>query len=168
MDLRNNGINLKWSKAKYSINKGLWGTSVGGDETLTSDKKLPNEAYPSQLLSDEEKESLRYAKEILESPEFMSSTWVGQYFDGMFSKDFADLVPMYAGIRNANIQDHIRKLLKKPSDQLTDQEKETLMLWHESAKLESKVSEMSNAYSAGAGTVDSFRFMIEMLSLIHI
>ena len=54
--LKNNGINLKWSKAKYSINKGLWGTSVGGDETLTSVKKLPNEAYPSQLLLKEEKD----------------------------------------------------------------------------------------------------------------
>ena len=48
--LKNNGINLKWSKAKYSINKGLWGTSDGGDETLTSNKKLPSDAYPSQLL----------------------------------------------------------------------------------------------------------------------
>ncbi|ETN95711.1 argininosuccinate synthase [Zhouia amylolytica] len=47
--LKNKGINQEWSKAKYSINKGLWGTSVGGDETLTSQLPLPNEAYPSQL-----------------------------------------------------------------------------------------------------------------------
>lgn len=40
---------MKWEKAKYSINKGLWGTSVGGDETLTSHLALPNEAFPSQL-----------------------------------------------------------------------------------------------------------------------
>jgi argininosuccinate synthase len=33
----------------YSINQGLWGTSVGGKETLTSNKGLPSEAYPSQL-----------------------------------------------------------------------------------------------------------------------
>ena len=39
--LQNNGVNIEWEKAKYSINKGLWGTSVGGDETLTSNKKLP-------------------------------------------------------------------------------------------------------------------------------
>ena len=52
--LKNNGINLKWSKAKYSINKGLWGTSVGGDETLTSNKKLPSDAYPSKLLKQDE------------------------------------------------------------------------------------------------------------------
>lgn len=44
-----NGIDMSWKKAKYSINKGLWGTSVGGDETLTSEKVLPSEAYPSQL-----------------------------------------------------------------------------------------------------------------------
>lgn len=47
--LKNNDINLNWEKVKYSINKGLWGTSIGGDETLTSNQKLPEEAYPSKL-----------------------------------------------------------------------------------------------------------------------
>ena len=47
--LQSKGIDMSWSKAKYSINKGLWGTSIGGSETLTSYKSLPNEAYPSQL-----------------------------------------------------------------------------------------------------------------------
>ena len=47
--LKENGVDLPWEKAKYSINKGLWGTSVGGEETLTSHKGLPEEAYPSQL-----------------------------------------------------------------------------------------------------------------------
>ena len=47
--LKANGVELNWEKAKYSVNKGLWGTSVGGAETLTSSKPLPGEAYPSQL-----------------------------------------------------------------------------------------------------------------------
>jgi argininosuccinate synthase len=47
--LKSNGIDLDWDKAKYSINKGLWGTSIGGDETLTSHLALPESAYPSQL-----------------------------------------------------------------------------------------------------------------------
>ncbi len=47
--LTKNGIEMSWSKAKYSINKGLWGTSVGGEETLTSEQPLPESAYPSQL-----------------------------------------------------------------------------------------------------------------------
>ena len=50
--LSKNGVQLDWEKAKYSINKGLWGTSVGGSETLTSDGVLPSEAYPSQLKKD--------------------------------------------------------------------------------------------------------------------
>ena len=50
--LKLNGIDLDWEKAKYSINKGLWGTSVGGDETLTSHLALPEVAYPSQLESE--------------------------------------------------------------------------------------------------------------------
>ena len=47
--LKSKGIDMSWEKAKYSINKGLWGTSVGGEETLTSHLSLPEEAYPSQL-----------------------------------------------------------------------------------------------------------------------
>jgi len=50
--LQSNGIEYSWEKAKYSINKGLWGTSVGGQETLSSDKSLPDEAYPSQLVEE--------------------------------------------------------------------------------------------------------------------
>ena len=42
-------IEGNWEKARYSINQGLWGTSVGGIETLTSHQPLPEEAYPSQL-----------------------------------------------------------------------------------------------------------------------
>jgi argininosuccinate synthase len=51
--LQQNGIDLDWAKAKYSINQGLWGTSVGGAETLTSDQPLPEEAWPSHLEKDE-------------------------------------------------------------------------------------------------------------------
>jgi len=47
--LKNCGVDYPWEKAKYSINKGIWGTSVGGVETLTSHQSLPEEAYPSQL-----------------------------------------------------------------------------------------------------------------------
>ena len=61
--LKEHGIDLSWEKAKYSINKGLWGTSVGGDETLTSNKPLPEEAYPSQLqIEGEEKVVLTFKK----------------------------------------------------------------------------------------------------------
>ncbi len=44
-----NGVNGNWEKSQYSINQGLWGTSVGGKETLTSDEMLPESAFPSQL-----------------------------------------------------------------------------------------------------------------------
>ena len=47
--LEKHGVDYPWSKAKYSINKGIWGTSIGGVETLTSHQALPEEAYPSQL-----------------------------------------------------------------------------------------------------------------------
>jgi argininosuccinate synthase len=54
--LATKGVGIAWEKAKYSINKGLWGTSVGGDETLTSNLSLPESAYPSQLTKEESEE----------------------------------------------------------------------------------------------------------------
>ena len=47
--LKENGVALSWEKAQYSINQGLWGTSVGGKETLTSHESLPESAYPSPV-----------------------------------------------------------------------------------------------------------------------
>ena len=47
--LKSKGVNMNFSKAVYSINKGLWGTSVGGKETLSSRGMLPEEAWPTQL-----------------------------------------------------------------------------------------------------------------------
>jgi len=40
---------MNFAKALYSINKGLWGTSVGGKETLSSKGVLPEEAWPTQV-----------------------------------------------------------------------------------------------------------------------
>jgi argininosuccinate synthase len=54
--LQENGVDYPWEKAKYSINHGLWGTSVGGEETLTSHLHLPEEAFPSQLEETEPKQ----------------------------------------------------------------------------------------------------------------
>lgn len=54
--LKSKGVEMNWDKAKYSVNKGLWGTSVGGAETLTSEKALPEEAFPSQLQEKEPKQ----------------------------------------------------------------------------------------------------------------
>jgi argininosuccinate synthase len=53
--LKKHGVVEDYTKMGYSINQGLWGTSVGGKETLTSDKGLPSEAYPSQLQATEER-----------------------------------------------------------------------------------------------------------------
>jgi argininosuccinate synthase len=74
--LLENGVAYSWEKAKYSINKGLWGTSVGGEETLSSHIPLPNKAYPSQLQEENpidikltfEKGELIAIDEVKESP----------------------------------------------------------------------------------------------------
>lgn len=47
--LKQHGVEQDWTKALYSINKGLWGTTVGGKETLTSDQYLPESAFPTQV-----------------------------------------------------------------------------------------------------------------------
>ena len=47
--LKQHNVQMNFEKAVYSINKGIWGTSVGGRETLTSHGSLPESAYPTQL-----------------------------------------------------------------------------------------------------------------------
>ncbi len=51
--LKEHGVNMDFTKARYSINKGLWGTSVGGRETLTSRDNLPENAWPTQITETE-------------------------------------------------------------------------------------------------------------------
>jgi argininosuccinate synthase len=51
--LKSKGVNMNFEKAVYSINKGLWGTSVGGKETLTSNGMLPEEAWPTPMTATE-------------------------------------------------------------------------------------------------------------------
>lgn len=48
--LKSHDVKMNFEKAKYSINKGIWGTSVGGKETLTSNLPLPEEAFPTQVI----------------------------------------------------------------------------------------------------------------------
>jgi argininosuccinate synthase len=47
--LKARDVEMNFDKAQYSINKGLWGTSVGGKETLHSKGMLPEEAWPTQV-----------------------------------------------------------------------------------------------------------------------
>ena len=54
--LKENGFEINFEKSQYSINKGLWGTSVGGKETLTSNLSLPETAYPTQISKTEPEE----------------------------------------------------------------------------------------------------------------
>ena len=54
--LKQNGFEINFEKSQYSINKGLWGTSVGGNETLTSNLSLPEEAFPTPISKKEPEE----------------------------------------------------------------------------------------------------------------
>jgi len=61
--LAKHGFDYSWEKAKYSINQGLWGTSVGGVETLSSNGVLPEDAYPVQATKQgKEKVSIEFEK----------------------------------------------------------------------------------------------------------
>lgn len=54
--LKQHGVEMNFEKATYSINKGLWGTSVGGKETLHSKGILPEHAWPTQVTKHTEEE----------------------------------------------------------------------------------------------------------------
>jgi argininosuccinate synthase len=47
--LKAKGVAMNFEKAAYSINKGLWGTSIGGKETLQSKGLIPEAAWPTQV-----------------------------------------------------------------------------------------------------------------------
>jgi argininosuccinate synthase len=57
--LKTKGVNINFEKAQYSINKGLWGTSVGGKETLSSNGMLPESAWPTQMTKAGEEEMVK-------------------------------------------------------------------------------------------------------------
>jgi argininosuccinate synthase len=66
--LKKHGVQMNFEKAKYSINKGIWGTSVGGKETLNSLGMLPEEAWPTQVSrKDSEEVKLGFVKGELRS-----------------------------------------------------------------------------------------------------
>jgi len=44
--LKKKGLEIDQNQSIYSINKGLWGTSIGGKETLTSHEYLPENSFP--------------------------------------------------------------------------------------------------------------------------
>jgi argininosuccinate synthase len=61
--LQSKGVHMNAEKAMYSINKGLWGTSVGGKETLSSKGMLPESAWPTQVTkTDAEEVALTFSK----------------------------------------------------------------------------------------------------------
>ncbi|MFM8255644.1 MAG: argininosuccinate synthase [Bacteroidota bacterium] len=61
--LKKKGVEMNFEKAVYSINKGLWGTSVGGKETLQSKGMLPEEAWPTPLTKEEQEEVTLHFKQ---------------------------------------------------------------------------------------------------------
>src|SRR5574344_2930981 len=61
--LKEHGFEADFKKMEYSINAGLWGTSIGGKETLKSEQTLPEYDYPSQLTEKDEKQiSIEFSK----------------------------------------------------------------------------------------------------------
>ena len=56
--LKQKGVQMNFEKAAYSINKGLWGTSVGGKETLHSKGILPESAWPTPMTKERQQEEM--------------------------------------------------------------------------------------------------------------
>lgn len=61
--LQEHGVTWSVQKTKYSVNQGVWGTSIGGAETLTSHQTLPEEAWVSQLKKTEEETVILHFKQ---------------------------------------------------------------------------------------------------------
>ena len=85
--LKGKGVHMNFEKSMYSINKGLWGTSVGGKETLNSKGILPEEAWPTQVTATESRElKLHFEKGELKGIDdqtFLESTDAIQYLQSI-------------------------------------------------------------------------------------
>ncbi len=85
--LKNKSVKMNFEKAAYSINKGLWGTSVGGRETLNSKGMLPEEAWPTQVSkTDSEEVKLHFERGELTSvsdKQFTHSSEAIQYLQSI-------------------------------------------------------------------------------------
>ncbi len=51
--LKSKDVKMNFDKSAYSINKGLWGTSIGGKETLSSKGMIPEDAWPTQMTNED-------------------------------------------------------------------------------------------------------------------
>lgn len=60
--LKNAGVQDDWEQKQYSVNKGLWGTSIGGKETLTSRYALPESVYTPKSNSTDKEIGLTFQK----------------------------------------------------------------------------------------------------------
>ena len=77
--LKEKNVDMNFDKSMYSINKGLWGTSVGGKETLLSKGMLPDDAWPTQITKHEEEEvKLHFEKGELKKINNKSFTHSGE------------------------------------------------------------------------------------------
>ena len=101
--LKEHGYEADFKKLEYSINKGLWGTSIGGKETLHSNETLPEEAYPTQMTATaEERITLSFEQGELAAIN-------GKHYTDKVAaiQDLEDLVAPYALGRDMHIGDTI-------------------------------------------------------------
>ncbi|MEO7960580.1 MAG: argininosuccinate synthase domain-containing protein [Ginsengibacter sp.] len=101
--LKKKGVKMNFEKSAYSINKGLWGTSVGGKETLQSNGMLPEEAWPTQLSQHE----ARQIKLHFEKGDFIGID--GEIFDRPVSaiRQLQSIAGAYAIGRDVHVGDTI-------------------------------------------------------------
>ena len=85
--LKEHGYVADFKKMEYSINKGLWGTSIGGKETLKSEQTLPESAYPSQITATE--------------PETLKLTFTEGELTGVNGTEYADRIAAIRAVEAA-------------------------------------------------------------------
>jgi argininosuccinate synthase len=85
--LKEHGYEADFKKMEYSINKGLWGTSIGGKETLKSEQTLPESAYPSQITATE--------------PETLKLTFTEGELTAVNGKEFSDRIAAIRAVEEA-------------------------------------------------------------------
>ena len=116
-------------------------------------------------LSGEEKDLLRIAEDIMDKPENFSKWGVVNFWEGLTSQRAEYWIPiagsMIDGYRQSEIRDIIN--MQQRGEELSSTQESILMMYQGKAQIDQSLANKSTGYTVGAGTIDTLKFMAEMI-----
>ena len=147
------------SKINFGKN-GLSKTAI-----ITEATNIKKELEAKDKLTGDEKDLLRIAEDILDKPQNFSKWGVVNFWEGLTSKRAEYWIPiagsMIDGYRQSEIRDIIE--MQQAGEELSPTQESILMLYQGQQQIEQSLADKSTGYTVGSGTIDTLKFMAEMM-----